>query len=169
MRLLELSLTQFRRHRSLTLQMTAPCVLFLGSNGSGKTNLLEAMTMLSLGKSGLGIEDEMLRSWETDFYRVQAIVASDSGEEKRLEVVSQVAPRVQKASFINDVRVPLSQFVGSLPTVTFLPRDLDLFTGAPAERRRFLDQLLCQVSPPYLQALSQFQQRIYPSPPRSIR
>jgi DNA replication and repair protein RecF len=44
-----------------------------------------------------------------------------------------------------------------LPTVTFLPRDLDLFTGAPAERRRFLDQLLCQVSPPYIESLSTYQ------------
>lgn len=160
MKLLSLTVAQFRSHRDSVCTFTEPFVMFLGGNGTGKTNLLEAIGMLSIAKSVLGVDDDTLRTWDTEFYRVRGVAVSDSGEEKTLEVVSQIAPRVQKACFLNDVRVSASQFVGSLPTVTFLPRDLDLFTGPPAERRRFLDQLLCQVSPPYLQALGTYQQAL---------
>ena len=61
------------------------------------------------------------------------------------------------ACFINDVKMPITAMVGALPTVTFLPQDLELFTGSPGHRRTFLDQLLCQVSPEYLQTLMQYQ------------
>lgn len=158
MRLTRLLLTQFRRHEALTIDFGSEPVFLLGENGAGKTNILESITVLSLGKSALGADDDTLRTFEKDFYRVRGIASSDSGEEKTLEVVSQVLPRVQRACFINDVRTPVSRFVGMLPTVSFLPRDLDLFTGAPADRRRFLDQFLCQVSPPYLESLSKYGQ-----------
>ncbi|KKU81795.1 MAG: replication and repair protein RecF protein, partial [Parcubacteria group bacterium GW2011_GWA2_47_8] len=113
----------------------------IGSNGIGKTNILEAIGVLSLTKSFLGIEEHDLPTWETHFYRVRGHMQIDGGEQQTLEVVSTISPRKQKACFLNDVALPLSRIVGLLPTVTFLPQDLDLFTGSPANRRRFIDQL----------------------------
>ncbi len=131
--------------------------LFRGANGSGKTNLIEALSLLSLTKSCRGRDDQDLARWGSTYYRVRGTVENDQGEQSTLEVVSEVSPRRKKACFVNDVKVSLSQMVGKLPTVTFLPQDLELFTGAPAERRRFIDQLLCQISPAYLSSLSSYQ------------
>ncbi len=158
MRLLSLSLEQYRNYGKLTLEFPSEDLhLFVGPNGSGKTNILEAISLLSLTKSFLGLDEQDLRQWGTEFYRVTGRVRSDAGEEQELEVVSQLTPRKLKGCLRNGVRIPLSEMVGLLPAVTFLPQDLSLFTGAPSERRRYIDQLLCQVSSGYFRALSTYQ------------
>lgn len=158
MRLLTLSLEQFRNYGALRLEFPSADLQFLiGPNGSGKTNVLESLSLLSLTRSFLGLEEQDLIQWGKEFYRLKATMRSDAGEEKELEIVSQIAPRRQKGCFVNGVRVPLTRIIGELPTVTFLPQDLALFTGPPAERRRFLDQLLCQVFPEYFQMLLEYQ------------
>lgn len=158
MRLLSLELTQFRSYPQLTLDLSADGVhMLVGTNGAGKTNILEAVSILSLLRSCLGTEESDLVQWGSDFYRIRGRVQSNSGEEKLLEVVSQQVPRVQKATFLNDVRMGIEAMVGRMPTVVFLPQELQLFTGSPALRRRFVDRLLCQVSPEYLRSLTQYQ------------
>jgi len=158
MRVLSLQLEQFRSYPTLLLEMGEEDVqVFYGPNGSGKTNVLEAMSVLALTKSALGHDEQEVASWGTEFYRVRARICSDAGDDSTLEVVSQSAPRKQKACFRNDVRLSLSEMVGLLPMVMFLPQDLQLFSGPPAERRRFIDQLLCQVLPEYFQALTVYQ------------
>jgi DNA replication and repair protein RecF len=120
----------------------------------GKTNVLEAISLLSITKSCRGKEEQDMVEWEKGHYRISGRIRSDSGLESTMEIVSEVTPRKRKAYFINDVRTPLGSYVGTLPTVAFMPEDLLLFSGAPAERRRFFDQLLSQVSPKYLEHLS---------------
>lgn len=158
MRLSTLELQQFRSYGSLSLDMSGGDVhVLIGENGAGKTNILEAVSILSLTRSCLGTDEADLPQWGTDFYRVRGTGTNDAGEERQLEVVSQRAPRVQKACFLNDVRSPVEDIIGILPTVVFLPQDLQLFTGPPSARRKFLDRLLCQVSPEYLRSLAQYQ------------
>ncbi len=155
MRLTSLSLDRFRSYQQLRLDLSGASLhCFVGENGSGKTNLLEAISVLSLSKSGLGAEDEHLIRWEESFTRVRGEAQTDQDEPLTLEVAAQTAPRRQKAFFRNDVKIGAADLVGQLPTALFLPQDLELFSGPPAERRRFLDQILCQVSPAYFQALT---------------
>ena len=159
MRLLSLALTQFRSYASLSLDLSQGDVhLFVGGNGVGKTNLLEAVSILSLTRSCLGTEEADILQWGTGYYRVRGAVRDDAEQDRTLEVVSQQAPRVQKACFLNDVRRQVEEIVGVMPTVVFLPQELQLFSGAPAQRRKFLDRLLCQVSPEYLLSLTRYQQ-----------
>lgn len=161
MRLLELSLEQFRTYRSCTVDLREGLVhLLLGRNGIGKTNFLEAVSVLSLTRSCRGSEEDDLRTWEKEHYRIRGRTLSDDGRETSLEVVSMAVPRKKRGCFVNDVQKSVSEYAGTLPTVCFLPEDLGLFHGAPAERRRFLDQLLCQVSPDYMNALSTYQQAL---------
>jgi DNA replication and repair protein RecF len=160
-RLESLSLRQFRNYSEQTVQFgDADVQLFVGRNGSGKTNLLEAVSVLSITRSCRGRDDEEMVRWDDAFYQLKATVRNDAGDRSVLEGVCEVRPRRKKAFFINDVKTPLTGIVGFLPTVTFLPEDLELFTGPPAERRRFLDQLLSQLSPEYLVALSQYQKLV---------
>lgn len=154
---LSLRLESFRSYAQAEVPCAGTCHLFVGQNGSGKTNILEALSVLSLTKSFLGVEDDVLRHWGAMHYRVTAVIQSDTGEERELEVVMQAEPRVAKAAFVSGVRTPLTTIVGILPTVVFLPQMTELFRGPPAERRRFLDSVLCQVSPEYFAALMQYQ------------
>lgn len=133
------------------------CVAFVGPNGAGKTNLIEALSILSLTRSCRGNDEAELVTWGAPFYRLKADVLGDDQPARMVEVVSEVTPRKRKTLFVNDIKTAASDFVGVVPTVTFLPQDLLLFSGPPAERRKFLDQLLSQVSPEYLMALSQYQ------------
>lgn len=160
MRLETLSIAQFRNHDATVLNLGGNSHLFVGPNGSGKTNILDALCVLSLTQSALGLGEEDLVQWEKQFFRVRAEGTSDSGDVHTFEVVCQQEPRREKAAFKNDVRVSLRSLVGQIPTVVFLPSDLDLFTGSPANRRSFLDTLLCQVSGEYLVALSTFQKAL---------
>lgn len=161
MRLSSLTLEHFRNYTAQAVEMGESNIqLFVGRNGSGKTNLIEALSLLSVMRSCRGKDDTDMVQWEQPFYRIRAEVISDKGEHHRLETVCEVQPRKRKAFFINDVRMQASGMVGFLPTVTFLPEDLMLFSGAPAERRRFLDQLLSQLSPDYLADLSQYQKTL---------
>lgn len=158
MRLTSLSLDRFRSYAQLTLDVSGSLLhSFVGQNGSGKTNLLEAISLLSLSKSGLGAEDEHVIRWDETFTRVRGDVRTDTDEPFSLEVALQTSPRRQKACFRNDVKISAAELVGQLPTALFLPQDLELFAGAPAERRRFLDQILCQVSARYFQSLAGYQ------------
>jgi DNA replication and repair protein RecF len=158
MRLLALQLTAFRNHEQTAIDLSgAPFHVFLGPNASGKTNLLEAVEILSLLKSRRADEEEDLVTWGRQFSRLSAVIETGGGDKLTLEVVSELSPRRRKACFVNDVRVTVADMVGQLPTVAFFPEDLSLFTGPPQERRRFLDQLLCQVSPEYLRSLMEYQ------------
>ncbi|MDD5623755.1 MAG: DNA replication and repair protein RecF [Candidatus Peribacteraceae bacterium] len=153
MRLLSLTLEQFRSYASAQVTFAGSGFhVFRGPNGAGKTNILEAIALLSQGRSCFDAEEADIVQWGKEYYRVRATLHTDAEEELQLEVVSQLQPRKAKACFIRDVRTPVGAFVGALPTVLFLPQDLDLFTGAPARRRDFLADLLCQVSPEYLRA-----------------
>lgn len=158
MRIDQLSLEKFRSYDARAFDFTEKDVhVFIGPNGIGKTNILEAISLLSLTKSCQKAEEADIIAWGEDYYRVKATVSMGNDEEKHLELVSQISPRKQKACFINDVKVGAGEMVGTLPTVIFLPQDLELFSGSPGSRRGFLDQLLCQVSGEYLQTLMQYQ------------
>ncbi len=150
MRLTSLSLEHFRSYDRLDLPLPeCDLQLFVGCNGAGKTNLIEALTFLSVGRSCLRAEPSDALRWGEDFFRIRANTLSDAGEASGLEYVWQRTPRKQSALFIRDVRTPLLQFIGALPTIVFLPQDLDIFTGAPSHRRTFLDMLLSQLKPDF--------------------
>jgi DNA replication and repair protein RecF len=152
MRLISLTLESFRSYRRLSLELgESDCEVFVGPNGAGKTNIIEAISFLSMGRSCLSAEGEDAMTWGEDFYRIRGEALQDDGEKRQLEHVWQRMPRRQGALFVNDVRTPLQKFIGVLPTVIFLPQDLDLFTGSPSHRRQFLDRLLSQLSPDFVE------------------
>jgi|TARA_B100002003_G_scaffold67143_1_gene62472 DNA replication and repair protein RecF len=156
-RIKSLSLEKFRSFQELSMDFKSANIhVLLGPNGAGKTNILESISVLSETKSFLGSQEIDLVNWGEEYTRVKAKLKNDQSEISLIEVVSQIAPRKQKACFINDVKLQLSDAVGHLPTVAFLPQDLELFAGSPQVRRKFLDSLLSQVSPEYSKALSQY-------------
>lgn len=157
MRVQKLILEQFRCYEKAEIDMADGNIhLFIGPNAAGKTNILEALSLLAFTKSCRGADEADLFLWDADYYKVRAEALTDAGERKSFELISQMLPRKKKVCFADDVKTSVGSMVGLLPILVFLPQELDLFTGPPQQRRAFLDQLLCQVSPEYLANLVRY-------------
>ncbi|MEJ5199128.1 MAG: AAA family ATPase, partial [Anaerolineae bacterium] len=167
MRLNHLSLTNFRNYVRLELSLAERLTVIQGANGQGKTNLLEAIHLLATGRSPRAAAERELISWlalegPLPYARLAGDIGSGPLAEK-LELVLELAanggvngPTVRKQVRINGAAKRGIDLVGHLRVVLFLPEDVSLVAGAPAERRRYLDIALCQISAVYCRALSEY-------------
>ena len=121
--------------------------ILIGLNATGKTSVLEAISLVSAGRSFRTDDKKSLVNFDSDFGRV---IVDD------LEIFIQKSPRLMVQVKERGVRKKLSEFIGSLKSVVFSPETIDIITGAPAERRRFLDIMISQNDKEYLQALSEY-------------
>ena len=155
MHLSTLTLTNFRNYRSLTLDCDERSNLFLGTNGQGKTNLLEAIYYLCVGRSCREAQDKDLVILGGDHFLIKGIGISATGYDVELEIC--YAKRSGKKVLINDhPRRNLSDLFGSMAAVVMSPDDRCLVQGSPGKRRRFLDIAIAQTSPQYLTSLRDY-------------
>ncbi|TQL66322.1 DNA replication and repair protein RecF [Nocardioides albertanoniae] len=140
-----LSLHDFRSYPSVEVPLEAGVTAFVGRNGQGKTNLVEAIDYLSRLQSHRVASDAPLVRAGADQAVVRAAVVRD-GRTATLEVEIN-AGRANKAR-INKSPLPRTRdLVGLVRTVVFSPEDLTLVKGDPSDRRRFLDDLMMLRSP----------------------
>ncbi len=172
MQVRKLSLTNFRNYARLELDLPGGVVLLHGDNAQGKTNLLEAIYLLATTRSPHASQDQQLINWDAmqsdDLQvvgRLVADVARPDGQrhlEMRLIVEERGAwanngqSAFRREALINRRKVRLMDLLGQLRVVLFLPEDVELATGAPANRRRYLNITLCQVDPDYCRELSNY-------------
>ncbi len=153
MKITSLQLQNFRLYHERTFSFTHEIVAFVGPNAIGKTNLLEALTLLAVGKSFRAHKDEDMIAFGEDFGRVKATI-----EEDTLEVVLTrgwwQGKRVAKKRFLlNGVGKRRKDFLGTLRVVLFEPQDIELIIGSPGKRRNYLDFVLTQTDWEYVQSL----------------
>ncbi|UDY23588.1 DNA replication/repair protein RecF [Nocardioides sp. Kera G14] len=140
-----LTLHNFRSYETAEVPLEAGVTAFVGLNGQGKTNLVEAIDYLSRLQSHRVATDAPLVRAGADSALVRAAVVRD-GREAVLEVEIN-AGRANRAR-INRSPLPRTrELIGLVRTVVFSPEDLALVKGDPAERRRFLDDLLVLRAP----------------------
>jgi DNA replication and repair protein RecF len=140
-----LSLHDFRSYADVDVALDAGVTSFVGRNGQGKTNLVEAIDYLSrLSSHRVATDAPLIRSG-ADQALVRAAVERD-GRTAVLEV--EINPGRANRARINRSALPRARdLVGVLRTVVFSPEDLALVKGDPSERRRFLDDLLVLRTP----------------------
>ncbi len=141
-----LSLIDFRNYRELDIELGDGAHVVVGRNAAGKTNLVEAIVVLSAGRSHRGSADSELVRWGSDFARVAATVERAARSEA-LEVVVYPAGSGQgnrKRVRVNGVNRRASALAAHLRSVLFAPEDMDLIVGSPAGRRALLDALVVQ-------------------------
>jgi DNA replication and repair protein RecF len=147
-----LRLVSFRAHRDTSVELTEGINLFFGPNGAGKTNLLEAAHYSCLTKSFLTARDVYALRKGDPFFEVEGAFSGRSRPSLRTRVV--FAPTEGKRVFVNGAPLERhSELVGQLPVVVSAPGDLALTAEGPEERRRFLDNILSQSRPVYLDDL----------------
>lgn len=153
MRVNRLELINFRNYESLTEVFDRQVVIFRGANAQGKTNLLEALYMLSIAKSHRTNRDRDCIRWDHPYAVIKAEIEKQN-ERHRLEVqLSKKGKRVKKNGL---EQRRLSDYIGTLNAVIFAPEDLSIVKGKPARRRRFLDMGISQVYPAYVYHLSRY-------------
>ncbi len=157
MKLTKLQLENFRNYKKHIYEfaLEKDLTVLVGPNGMGKTNFLEAIYVLSLGKSFRSLMQDNLIKWDDDFMRCKASV-NDQDEEIDLEVFYSNKPKKQKNFKKNGVDLKNSEYLGNLLTVLFQPEDLNMLYLGPSLRRRYMNILLSQTDRKYLNALSKY-------------
>ena len=159
MRLLSLEVTNYRNIASASLTPGRELTVICGNNGQGKTNLLEAIWLLTGGKSFRGGKDaELVRRGEP-FAVLEASTLRAQQEEQepddpthvRMTIGTPDSRRPGRYASVNGAPPKRAAgLAGSFPAVVFDPGHLSLVKGAPEGRRKFLDAALCQLYPGYL-------------------
>ena len=154
MRLERLQLANFRNYTQLDLTFEKDLTVLAGSNAQGKTNILEAIFLLSLAKSHRTNRDQEMIQWGSDQAVIEGHIRKNNYEFP-LEVILHNRGKTVKHNHVLQDR--LSHFVGKLNVILFAPEDLQVIKGSPGQRRRFLDAELGQSNPIYLQELLEYQ------------
>lgn len=155
MQINKLYLRGFRNYEEASVELDAGVNLFLGDNAQGKTNLLEAVTYLSAGRSYRTHREAELIGFGQDFAELHAAVRSYD-REKDLRVLL-FAGQKKRQLFLSGVKKKtFSELSGHLSCVLFCPEDLMVLRTGAQERRRLIDNALCQLRPAYAEALSEY-------------
>jgi len=146
-----LGLTQFRNYPARSFAFNERIVGICGANGTGKTNLLDAIHYLSITKSYFSRPDSQSVAHGMQGMRVDGKLSLNN-EVYNIVCILRVTNR--KEFSVNDEPYKkLSTHVGRFPCVMIAPDDVELITGSSEERRKFIDAILCQLDTVYLQQL----------------
>ena len=149
-----LSLSDFRNYRTAEVQLKPGPNLFVGSNGQGKTNLVESLGYLStLGSHRVSVDHAMIRQG-ADAAIVRARL--EHGERQLLAEVQINRTGANRAQ-INRGVIKTRELPRYFSSVLFAPEDLALVRGEPSGRRRFLDELLVLISPRYSGVMTDYE------------
>lgn len=160
MKLERITLTNFRSYTKKTIVL-GDTTLLVAPNGSGKTNLLEAIFLLASGVSERASEITEMIKWEQEIGSVSAVV-EDNEERSELSVVLThgvyMGKKTPKRRYLVDGVARLkSKFVGRLVATLFRPEDMRLIEGSPSRRRGFLDEILSVANPEYGRAIGVYE------------
>lgn len=147
-----IKLVNFRNHSKYELECKDSTSLILGENGCGKTSVLEAIYILTRGKSFRAVDAEILKRGE-DFYRIEMEfcngeknVATFDGKDKTFVVLDKKSKRLPKKS--------------KYPVVLFLPSDLNLVSSSPNSRREYFDRIFSQFNEKYNDSLLRYEKAL---------
>ena len=158
LRITGLKLHNFRNYRDLEAAFEPGLTVFTGLNGTGKTNVLEAVFLCALGRSHRTSRDaELIMMGEMEGMVLLNLVTRGGSRSIREELISGERKRI----FLDGAPIAKSgELMGCLNVVMFSPEDLILVKGGPAERRRFMDMEISQLKPAYYYDLQQYNQAL---------
>ena len=153
-----LKLFNFKNHSEKSFDFSPEINCFVGNNGAGKTNILDALHYLSMAKSFLGNLDAQNILHESDFFAIEAEI---QGDEKNDIIKVQLPKEGKKIIKKNDKTYErIADHIGFLPSVMISPYDSNLISDGSESRRKFLDAMISQTDSDYLFALIQYQKTL---------
>ena len=153
MKIKKIILRNFRNYHNNNLLLDKTLNIFIGENAQGKTNILESIHFLSMGKSHRTNDDQDLIHWNQTDCCAEVYFFRGDIEHKLSMQIHRIG---KKEIFLNDHPIRTYELIGLLNTVIFSPEDLFLIKGAPSGRRRFLDGEISQANPVYFKELLKY-------------
>jgi DNA replication and repair protein RecF len=154
MHLKSLSLVNFKNYEQVDIPLSEKINCFVGENGVGKTNILDAVHYLALCKSNLNPVDSQNVRYEQDFCVVQGVFHR-LGKEENIYCGIRISKRKQFKRNQKEYQ-KLSEHIGLIPLVMISPADSSLINGGSDERRKFMNGVIAQYSRIYLDNLIQY-------------
>jgi DNA replication and repair protein RecF len=160
MRIEAVRLRNFRNHADTSLEFGEGVNVLLGQNGQGKTNILEAISYLSLTKSFYASSDATAVQFGSDSFEVEGSIVAASGLRYDARVAYALGTG-EKMFTVNGARPEsLASVIGTFPVVILSPENNAITFGSPSARRRFVDLTLSQVSRVYLEDLLEYRRTL---------
>lgn len=159
MRIISAKIQGFRNLQPIEITCSPQVNLVLGRNGEGKTNFLEALNFMALGRSHRGCRQEELIGFQEESFHLhlQATTAGDEAIVFDFGLDRSGSRRIR----VDETRIDrLTDLVGKLTTVFFAPDSARLVRGGPQNRRQFVDRGMAELEKIYLEQLTQFQRTI---------
>ncbi|PZF82743.1 DNA replication/repair protein RecF [Jiangella anatolica] len=159
MHVAHLSLADFRSYAEVELPLRPGVTAFVGPNGQGKTNLVEALNYLAtLGSHRVAQDAPLVRLGAERAVVRGSVVETVGGEDRSTLLEIEITPGRANRARLNRSPVPRPrELLGVLTTVLFAPEDLALVKGDPSERRRFMDELLVARAPRFAGVRSDYE------------
>ena len=148
----EISLTNFRNHSTYKLKCKSTTNLILGTNGCGKTSVLEAIYILTQGKSFRATDPDILKRG-TEYYRIE--LDYDNGKK-----ITAFYDGTKKVFGSMDKKTARLSIKDKYPIILFLPSDLNLVTGSPTSRRDYFNRFFSVLSQDYASALNKYEKAL---------
>lgn len=143
----KIKLEGFRNYINEEIHFDKNINLFIGDNAQGKTNIIESIYMCAFTKTYRTLKDTDTINLNQDYFR---ITMNYENENKNITTEIFLDKNGHKQLKIDDVKVKkISSVVGDIPIVIFTPDDLNIIKGSPADRRKFIDIICCQISKSY--------------------
>lgn len=156
MRASTIEIENFRNHTSTVVPCVEGVNAFIGNNGQGKTNIVEAISYLCLTKSFYASGDAVTLKIGEERFSIRGSFRSDNGTARTVEALYEKNSG-RKTISINGMPVEsMASVIGEFPVVILSPEQAGITSGAPTERRKFLDLIIAQSSKAYLQELMEY-------------
>lgn len=153
MNIKKVKLSNFRNYESTELELSPNINIVYGDNAQGKTNLLEAIYIASIGKSYRADKENEVVKFKETFARINLEYEKN---EKLKTIDFYIDNNNKKQIKHGETVVRSSDHIGEINVVIFSPDSMNIIKGSPSKRRKFLDILICQISKTYLYNLQQY-------------
>lgn len=149
-----IELNNFRNYGELTLDFDSRLNLIIGKNAQGKTNLIEAVYVSSIGRSFRTSRDTELIKFGCDYAKIKTETEKEYTEGS-VEII--LSKNKNKFAKVDGVKIrKASELLKNIYLVIFSPEDLKLVKDEPEKRRKFIDRELCQIKPAYYDNLAKY-------------
>lgn len=148
----KIKLTNFRNYDEQEIKLGKKINVFYGDNAQGKTNIIEAIFLCSIGKSFRTNKESELIKFNKDISSLYIeYEKSDRDGKIKIDLNNK------KSIYINGIKIKkLSELLGNINTVIFTPDDINILKDGPQKRRRFLDIMIGQLKPNYIHILNMY-------------
>lgn len=154
-----LSVTNYRNLEFVSLDLSPNVNCFVGKNGEGKSNVLDAIYYLSFCRGFTAAQDGLNIRHDAGFFMLEGDYQNDAGVSRHLCCALKRGARKRLKIDGKDVK-RISEHVGKVPLVMIAPADSALISGGSEERRRFMDMVIMQYSQSYLAALIRYERAL---------